>query len=36
MVVHLVVALHYGPAVDSVSNRNEYREYYLGVKAAGA
>jgi len=27
---------HYGPGVDSVSNRNEYREYFLGVKAAGA
>ena len=25
----------YGPAVDSVSNRNEYQEYFLGVKAAG-
>jgi len=22
--------------VDSASNRNEYQEYYLGVKAAGA
>jgi hypothetical protein len=28
--------LHYGPGVDSVSNRNEYHEYFLGVKAAGA
>jgi len=27
--------LHYGPGVDSVSNRNEYQEYFLGVKAAG-
>ena len=27
---------HYGLGVDSVSNRNEYREYFLGVKAAGA
>ena len=26
---------HYGPRVDS-SNRNEYQEYFLGVKAAGA
>jgi hypothetical protein len=25
---------HYGPGVDSVSNRNEYREHFLGVKAA--
>jgi hypothetical protein len=31
---------HYGSGVDSASNRNEYREYFLGegwgVKAAGA
>ena len=27
---------HYGPGVDSVSNRNKYQEYFLGVKAAGA
>ena len=27
---------HYGPGVDSASNRNEYQEYILGVKAAGA
>ena len=27
---------HYGPAIDSASNRNEYQEYLLGVKAAGA
>ena len=27
---------HYDPGVDSVSNRNEYQEYLLGVKAAGA
>ena len=27
---------HYGSGVDSASNRDEYREYYLGVKAAGA
>jgi hypothetical protein len=26
----------YGPGVDSASNRNEYREYFLGVKVAGA
>ena len=25
----------YGPGIDSVSNRNEYQEYFLGVKAAG-
>jgi hypothetical protein len=27
---------HYGPEVDSASNRNKYHEYFLGVKAAGA
>ena len=27
---------HYGPGVDSASNRNEYQEFFLGVKAAGA
>ena len=27
---------HYGPGVDSASNRNGYLEYFLGVKAAGA
>ena len=26
---------HYGPGVGSASNRNEYQEYFLGVKAAG-
>jgi len=26
---------HYGPGVDSASNRNEYQKYFLGVKAAG-
>jgi len=27
---------HCGPGVDSTSNRNEYQEYFLGVKVAGA
>jgi len=27
---------HYGPGVDSASKRNEYQEYFLGVKTAGA
>jgi len=27
---------HYGPGVDSASNRNEYQVYFLGVNAAGA
>ena len=26
----------YGSGVDSASNRNDYQEYFLGVKAAGA
>jgi hypothetical protein len=27
---------HYSSGVDSASNGNEYQEYFLGVKAAGA
>ena len=27
---------HYDPGVDSDSNRNEYQEYFVGVKAVGA
>jgi len=27
---------HYGPGVDSASNRNEYQVCFLGVKAADA
>ena len=27
---------HYSPGVESASNRNEYQEFFLGVKAAGA
>ena len=27
---------HYGPGVDSVSNRNENQEHFLGAKVAGA
>ena len=27
---------HYGPGVDSDSNRNEYQEHFLGVEAVGA
>ena len=26
----------YDPGVDSVSNRNEYQEHFLGAKTAGA
>jgi len=29
-----ILPIHYG--VDSASNRNEYQEHLLGVKAAGA
>jgi len=27
---------HYGPGIDTASNRNEYQEHFLGVKVAGA
>jgi len=27
---------HYGPRDDSASNRNDYQEHFLGVKAADA
>ena len=27
---------HYDPGVDSASNRNEYQEHFLEVKAGGA
>ena len=27
---------HYGPEVDSASNRKDYQVYFLGVTAAGA
>jgi hypothetical protein len=27
---------HYGTGDDSASNRDEYQDYFLGVKAAGA
>ena len=27
---------HYGPGVDSATNRNEYQDHFLGLKAAGA
>jgi len=28
--------LHYDPGAESAANRNEYQEYFLGVKTAGA
>jgi len=34
--VKMCAGLHYGPGVDSASDRNEYQVYFLGVKAAGA
>jgi len=34
--IDIIVRLHYGPGVDSASNRNEYQEHFLGVKVAGA
>jgi len=30
------ITLNYNPGVDPASNRNEYQENFLGVKAAGA
>jgi len=27
---------HYGPGVDSASNRNQYQEHFPGIRAAGA
>ena len=32
----VIIRKYYGPGVNSASNRNEYQEYLLGVKAAGA
>jgi len=34
--VSLFFRPHYGPGVDSASNKNEYQEYFLEVKASGA
>jgi hypothetical protein len=34
--VTLSIRSHFGPGVDSASNRNEYQESFLGVKTAGA
>jgi len=34
--IDIILRSHYGPGVDSASNRNKYQEYFLGVKAAGA
>jgi hypothetical protein len=32
----VLIIYHYGPGVDWASNRNEYQEYFVLVKAAGA
>jgi len=34
--INITLRPHCGPGVDSAFNRNEYQEYFLGVKAAGA
>jgi hypothetical protein len=34
--IDIILRSHYGPGVDSVSNKNEYQECFLEVKAAGA
>ena len=34
--IHIILRSYYGPGVDSASNKNEYQEDFLGVKAAGA
>jgi hypothetical protein len=36
IVLFNVTTVHYGPGFDSACYRNEYQEYFLGVKAAGA
>jgi hypothetical protein len=33
--IDIILPTAYGPGIDSSSNRNEYQEYLLGVKAAG-
>jgi hypothetical protein len=30
------IDINYGSGVDSVSDRNKYQKYFLGLKAAGA
>ena len=35
-VIGIFIDIKFYPGVDSASNRNEYQEYFLGVKAAGA
>jgi hypothetical protein len=33
--IYIILPAIHGPGVDPGSNRNEYQEYFLGVKAAG-
>jgi len=33
--IDIIFRPQYGPGVNTASNRNEYQEYFLGVKAAG-
>jgi hypothetical protein len=36
-IIGIILAVILWPlGVDSTSNRNEYQEYFLGIKAAGA
>ena len=30
--IDITLPIHYGPGVDSASNRNEYQEYFLGQR----
>jgi len=32
----IILPIALDPGVDSASNRNEYQEHFMGVKAAGA
>jgi hypothetical protein len=34
--IDIILPVALGPAVDSTSKKNEYQEYFLGVKPAGA
>jgi hypothetical protein len=36
MFIDVILRSPYDPEVELASNRNEYQEYVLGVKAAGA
>jgi hypothetical protein len=33
--IDIILRPYYGPGVDSASDRNEYQEYFIGVKVAG-